>query len=129
MNQRTMRMRRPLYPSQAASLLTRERSILFIYSTCPACRISALRCRRTKRCKSWMSFALDPTSSVRARLSIYLHSFITLSGSNARLVVNGAPAYDEETWKQVRFKPGDSGLYNDAIFHVSCRTVRSVVLA
>lgn len=44
--------------------------------------------------------------------------------SNANSAVNGAPAYDEEAWKQVRFKPGDSGLYNDAVFHVSCRTVR-----
>ncbi|KAH9908791.1 hypothetical protein F4778DRAFT_364814 [Xylariomycetidae sp. FL2044] len=40
------------------------------------------------------------------------------------IILSGAPAYDEESWKQVRFKPGDSGLYNDAVFHVSCRTVR-----
>ncbi|RYP48079.1 hypothetical protein DL769_011251 [Monosporascus sp. CRB-8-3] len=40
------------------------------------------------------------------------------------IILSGAKAYDEETWKQVRFKPGDSGLHNDALFHVSCRTVR-----
>ncbi|KAL7627557.1 hypothetical protein AAE478_001750 [Parahypoxylon ruwenzoriense] len=40
------------------------------------------------------------------------------------IILSGAPAYDEETWKQVRFKPGSSGLYNDFAFHVSCRTVR-----
>lgn len=40
------------------------------------------------------------------------------------IILSGAEAYDEETWKQVRFKPGSSGLYNDASFHVSCRTVR-----
>ncbi|CAJ2513613.1 Uu.00g017320.m01.CDS01 [Anthostomella pinea] len=42
----------------------------------------------------------------------------------ANMMVSGAPAYDEETWKRARFKPGTSGLYNDAVFHVSCRTVR-----
>ncbi|KAI1379277.1 hypothetical protein F4677DRAFT_326587 [Hypoxylon crocopeplum] len=40
------------------------------------------------------------------------------------VILSGAQAYDEETWKQVRFKPGSSGLYSDAVFHVSCRTVR-----
>ncbi|KAK7750367.1 hypothetical protein SLS62_007666 [Diatrype stigma] len=40
------------------------------------------------------------------------------------IIVSGAPAYDEETWKQIRLKPGDSGLFSDAVFHVSCRTVR-----
>ncbi|KAI1083521.1 MOSC domain-containing protein [Whalleya microplaca] len=40
------------------------------------------------------------------------------------IIVSGAPAYDEDTWKTARFKPGTSGLYNDALFHVSCRTVR-----
>ncbi|KAJ3560140.1 hypothetical protein NPX13_g9409 [Xylaria arbuscula] len=42
----------------------------------------------------------------------------------ANIILSGAPAYDEETWKKARFKPGKSGLYNDAVFHVSCRTVR-----
>ncbi|KAI0022703.1 hypothetical protein F4780DRAFT_732639 [Xylariomycetidae sp. FL0641] len=40
------------------------------------------------------------------------------------IILSGAQPYDEETWKQVRFKPGSSGLYNDVRFHVSCRTVR-----
>ncbi|KAI0152360.1 hypothetical protein F4776DRAFT_25865 [Hypoxylon sp. NC0597] len=40
------------------------------------------------------------------------------------IILSGAEAYDEETWKQIRFKPGSSGLYNDVVFHVSCRTVR-----
>ncbi|KAI2624259.1 hypothetical protein GGR54DRAFT_568287 [Hypoxylon sp. NC1633] len=40
------------------------------------------------------------------------------------IILSGASAYDEETWKQVRLKPGSSGLYNDTVFHVSCRTVR-----
>ncbi|XXG98566.1 hypothetical protein Hte_004891 [Hypoxylon texense] len=40
------------------------------------------------------------------------------------IILSGAPAYDEETWKQIRLKPGSSSLYNDASFHVSCRTVR-----
>ncbi|KAI1419409.1 hypothetical protein F5Y12DRAFT_793971 [Xylaria sp. FL1777] len=40
------------------------------------------------------------------------------------LDVSGVPPYDEETWKKARFKPGKSGLYNDAVFHISCRTVR-----
>ncbi|KAI2607290.1 uncharacterized protein GGS25DRAFT_495139 [Hypoxylon fragiforme] len=39
------------------------------------------------------------------------------------IILSGAPAYEEETWKQIRLKPGTSGLYNDAVFHVSCRTV------
>ncbi|KAI0478884.1 hypothetical protein GGR56DRAFT_689953 [Xylariaceae sp. FL0804] len=43
----------------------------------------------------------------------------------ANIILSGAPAYDEESWKRARFKPQKgSGLYNDAIFHVSCRTVR-----
>ncbi|KAK5634564.1 hypothetical protein RRF57_010277 [Xylaria bambusicola] len=42
----------------------------------------------------------------------------------ANIILSGVPAYDEETWKKARFKPGKSGLYNDAVFHVSCRTVR-----
>ncbi|KAI6091332.1 hypothetical protein F4821DRAFT_199989 [Hypoxylon rubiginosum] len=40
------------------------------------------------------------------------------------IILSGAQAYDEETWKQIRLKPGTSKLYNDASFHVSCRTVR-----
>ncbi|GAP82461.1 putative MOSC domain-containing protein [Rosellinia necatrix] len=40
------------------------------------------------------------------------------------IILSGVPAYDEETWKKARFRPGKSGLYNDAVFHVSCRTVR-----
>ncbi|KAI0403920.1 hypothetical protein F4802DRAFT_266193 [Xylaria palmicola] len=42
----------------------------------------------------------------------------------ANIVLAGAPAYDEETWKKARFRKGSSGLYNDAVFHISCRTVR-----
>ncbi|KAI1268975.1 hypothetical protein F5Y18DRAFT_373230 [Xylariaceae sp. FL1019] len=42
----------------------------------------------------------------------------------ANVILSGSPAYDEETWKSVRFKPGRSKLHNDASFHVSCRTVR-----
>ena len=41
-----------------------------------------------------------------------------------KVSVSGLPAYEEETWKMTRFKPGTSGLHNDARFHVSCRTVR-----
>ncbi|KAI8949761.1 hypothetical protein F4801DRAFT_390746 [Xylaria longipes] len=42
----------------------------------------------------------------------------------ANIILSGVPAYDEETWKRARFRPGKSGLYNDAMFHISCRTVR-----
>ncbi|KAI1430555.1 hypothetical protein GGR50DRAFT_684421 [Xylaria sp. CBS 124048] len=42
----------------------------------------------------------------------------------ANIILSGVPAYDEETWKQARFKPGRSNLRNDAVFHVSCRTAR-----
>ncbi|KAI1809617.1 MOSC domain-containing protein [Poronia punctata] len=42
----------------------------------------------------------------------------------ANMILSGSPAYDEETWKKACFKPGSSGLRNDAVFHVSCRTVR-----
>ncbi|KAI0202288.1 hypothetical protein F4808DRAFT_71539 [Astrocystis sublimbata] len=42
----------------------------------------------------------------------------------ANIILSNLAPYDEETWKQTRFKPGTSGLYNDAVFHVSCRTVR-----
>ncbi|KAI0171886.1 hypothetical protein GGR52DRAFT_573037 [Hypoxylon sp. FL1284] len=40
------------------------------------------------------------------------------------IILSGAPPYDEETWKQIELRPGSSGLYNSAGFHVSCRTVR-----
>ncbi|KAI0490009.1 hypothetical protein F4859DRAFT_509587 [Xylaria cf. heliscus] len=40
------------------------------------------------------------------------------------IILSGVPAYDEEMWTRIRFKPAKSGLYNDAMFHVSCRTVR-----
>ncbi|KAI3331528.1 MOSC domain-containing protein [Xylariaceae sp. AK1471] len=46
----------------------------------------------------------------------------------ANIILSGAPPYDEETWKKARFKPGKSGLHNDALFHVSCRTVRCKML-
>ncbi|KAI8633345.1 MOSC domain-containing protein [Xylariaceae sp. FL1651] len=42
----------------------------------------------------------------------------------ANIILSGAPAFDEETWKKARFRPGKSGLYNDTVFHVSSRTVR-----
>ncbi|KAI1505299.1 MOSC domain-containing protein [Biscogniauxia marginata] len=42
----------------------------------------------------------------------------------ANIILSGAPVYDEETWKRIRLRPGSSRLYNDAEFHVSCRTVR-----
>ncbi|KAI0967053.1 hypothetical protein F4678DRAFT_447255 [Xylaria arbuscula] len=42
----------------------------------------------------------------------------------ANIILSGVPPYDEETWKKARFKPGKSGLFNDAVFHISCRTVR-----
>ncbi|KAI0388768.1 hypothetical protein F5Y17DRAFT_451656 [Xylariaceae sp. FL0594] len=42
----------------------------------------------------------------------------------ANIILSGAPAYDEESWKKARFRPGASELGNDAVFHVSCRTVR-----
>ncbi|KAI1824196.1 MOSC domain-containing protein [Xylaria intraflava] len=42
----------------------------------------------------------------------------------ANIILSGVPAYDEETWKQARFRPGKSSLHNDAVFHVSCRTAR-----
>ncbi|KAL9942486.1 hypothetical protein D7B24_003706 [Verticillium nonalfalfae] len=42
----------------------------------------------------------------------------------SNLIVTGAPAYDEESWKSIRFTPGASTLTSDASFQVSCRTVR-----
>ncbi|CRK18224.1 hypothetical protein BN1723_011540 [Verticillium longisporum] len=42
----------------------------------------------------------------------------------SNLIVTGAPAYDEESWKSIRFTPGTSTLTSDASFQVSCRTVR-----
>lgn len=38
--------------------------------------------------------------------------------------VSGSPAYDEETWKSLCFKPGSSSLSGNAEFQVACRTVR-----
>lgn len=38
--------------------------------------------------------------------------------------MSGAPAYAEETWKQVCLHQGSSGLYNDARLAISCRTTR-----
>ncbi|ORY63245.1 MOSC domain-containing protein [Pseudomassariella vexata] len=38
--------------------------------------------------------------------------------------VSCSETYDEETWKRIRCKSGTSGLYNDAVFQISCRTVR-----
>ncbi|OTB08098.1 hypothetical protein M426DRAFT_317203 [Hypoxylon sp. CI-4A] len=40
------------------------------------------------------------------------------------IILSGAEPYDEESWKQIRFKQGTSSLYNEVQFHVSCRTVR-----
>lgn len=42
----------------------------------------------------------------------------------ANLILSGAPAYDEETWKQIRLKPGSSGLYTEVFLNISCHTVR-----
>ncbi|KAI1327152.1 hypothetical protein F5Y16DRAFT_410504 [Xylariaceae sp. FL0255] len=42
----------------------------------------------------------------------------------ANIILTGSEAYEEETWKRVRFQPGKSSLHNDAVFDVSCRTVR-----
>ncbi|KAH6685673.1 MOSC domain-containing protein [Plectosphaerella plurivora] len=42
----------------------------------------------------------------------------------ANLIISGSPAYDEETWKSLRFKPGTSSLTGNAEFQVACRTVR-----
>ncbi|KAI1850089.1 hypothetical protein JX266_004468 [Neoarthrinium moseri] len=40
------------------------------------------------------------------------------------IILSGGPAYDEDEWKQIRLRPGTSGLYNDALLNVSCHTVR-----
>lgn len=37
--------------------------------------------------------------------------------------MSGCSAYSEDIWKQIRLKPGSSGLYNDMVLHVSCHTV------
>ncbi|KAK0722225.1 hypothetical protein B0T26DRAFT_208594 [Lasiosphaeria miniovina] len=42
----------------------------------------------------------------------------------ANIIVDDIPAYDEETWKSVRLKPGPSSRRQASSFHVSCRTVR-----
>ncbi|KAK8060324.1 hypothetical protein PG996_010254 [Apiospora saccharicola] len=40
------------------------------------------------------------------------------------IVLSGAPAYEEETWKKICFKSGISGLFNPVRFHIACRTTR-----
>ncbi|KAK8051993.1 MOSC domain-containing protein [Apiospora rasikravindrae] len=40
------------------------------------------------------------------------------------IVVSGAPAYEEETWKKICLKSGSSGLYNPVRLHIACRTTR-----
>ncbi|KAJ4421572.1 hypothetical protein N0V85_000095 [Neurospora sp. IMI 360204] len=43
----------------------------------------------------------------------------------ANIVVDGVEAYEEESWKNIRFNPGPSNKRQDKTnFHVSCRTVR-----
>ncbi|TEA21765.1 Mitochondrial amidoxime reducing component 2 [Colletotrichum sidae] len=42
----------------------------------------------------------------------------------SNLIVSGAPAYDEESWKHVTFTQGSSKTTHPAGFQVSCRTVR-----
>ncbi|CCC06848.1 hypothetical protein SMACR_00875 [Sordaria macrospora] len=43
----------------------------------------------------------------------------------ANIIVDGVKAYEEETWKTIRFNPGQSNKRQDKTnFHVSCRTVR-----
>ncbi|KAK0715742.1 hypothetical protein B0H67DRAFT_487607 [Lasiosphaeris hirsuta] len=42
----------------------------------------------------------------------------------ANIIVDGAAAYDEDTWKTIRFNPEPSSTRERSAFHVSCRTVR-----
>ncbi|KAK3390904.1 hypothetical protein B0H63DRAFT_125685 [Podospora didyma] len=42
----------------------------------------------------------------------------------ANIIIDGLSAYDEETWKTLRFTPGPSSRHQPSRFHVSCRTVR-----
>ncbi|KAF4773857.1 MOSC domain-containing protein [Colletotrichum scovillei] len=42
----------------------------------------------------------------------------------SNIIVSGAPAYDEESWKWVNFTQGTSKVTVPAKFQVSCRTVR-----
>jgi hypothetical protein len=41
--------------------------------------------------------------------------------------VTGASAYDEDSWKKIRFEKAVSSVVTTSIFDVSCRTVRYVV--
>lgn len=40
------------------------------------------------------------------------------------IIVSGAPAYDEDTWQQIRLEQGTSGLYRPLQLDISCRTTR-----
>ncbi|KAK8106069.1 hypothetical protein PG999_009428 [Apiospora kogelbergensis] len=40
------------------------------------------------------------------------------------IILSGAPAYEEETWKKICLSSGTSGLYNPVRFHIACRTTR-----
>ncbi|KDN65121.1 putative MOSC domain-containing protein [Colletotrichum sublineola] len=42
----------------------------------------------------------------------------------SNIIVSGAPAYDEESWKSVKFTQGASKVATPSKFQVSCRTVR-----
>ncbi|EFQ27776.1 MOSC domain-containing protein [Colletotrichum graminicola] len=42
----------------------------------------------------------------------------------SNIIVSGAPAYDEESWKSVKFAQGASNVTTPSKFQVSCRTVR-----
>ncbi|GKT85422.1 MOSC domain-containing protein [Colletotrichum tofieldiae] len=42
----------------------------------------------------------------------------------SNIIVSGAPAYDEESWKSVKFTQGTSKVITPTKFQVSCRTVR-----
>ncbi|OLN88050.1 Mitochondrial amidoxime reducing component 2 [Colletotrichum chlorophyti] len=42
----------------------------------------------------------------------------------SNIIVSGAPAYDEESWKSIVFTQGTSRVTTPAKFQVSCRTVR-----
>ncbi|KAK2063541.1 MOSC domain-containing protein [Colletotrichum caudatum] len=42
----------------------------------------------------------------------------------SNIIVSGAPAYDEESWKSVEFTQGASKVATPSKFQVSCRTVR-----
>ncbi|KAK0643617.1 hypothetical protein B0T16DRAFT_430167 [Cercophora newfieldiana] len=42
----------------------------------------------------------------------------------ANIIIDDVPAYDEETWKAIRFNPEPASNRDSSRFHVSCRTVR-----